>query len=1438
MNHCGRSSGEMSSKGVVISKYLSVEQQIQLICDLIFADQFEEAVEFISSTNIDLSNQDKIAQQVFDRFLEDIYQKYNSLKDELDFKKVIGSLLDDGNLTIYIDFINQLPSLWSKFNVWLKEKICNYIIFNKKRLFDTELYNNIVSTFLTLDDVGTSSTVIEDQEVNMLLNLLERIYLSDNNVNKQCDIQLDGILVCLLGANIESISESSSNIMRWKYVDIAKHCSTNTLFDELTWKTMKHIYGNINSNDWKERNVLCFQLRFLTHNSPSTSLLKFMRTNGYWKQLQFALNHTVHEYRKLSLSILKLSVQRLMDILESFETQYFNWKTEFKDEFLETWKKFTVLYEIVALDTSINQIQAARQDIIGLFNDTYIDPSWVLILFSTGLNAPMESVRKYMLSLVFKVEDPSVFGSNLSILKDTILVSAMQAQYYSVDSLDCPYGQSVSKFISKLIENSSRNRSDVLDSIFELLINEGASFDPARIYMTYGILNFFESTNSKMLRSKNTLQLKKLFEFECEEEIFEIAIQTIYLKMMLYIDSSVHLKEWLETLKAHLICVNYNFKYINPLMTDLKKIASTSFNSSELSSAVSQNCDILLYLLFSVPPKKVDLQFAVNLCRATPVEGGCEYEEELLQIIPYVVSNPEEITSQSLILLDYFKNKKSKLEELYISFNFENLKTNFTDNSMKFVCQLAAYLAECQSDKLNTNLKDMLLVYDQLVKYYKDENSDRTFSQKDDAFATYFDFILKIVTLNTATDGITLKEVLSKALNSVEIDNGHFRGNLAVADLVLFYLDNYCTELKDTPQYILILKIITQITSSIWENISSDRLVLKERDLQLRIIRILFHNTLLTYATKENDELAGELQSKIVNYGKEIISLGYSRRGFLPLVSKCIYDFSVNSDAIISYKEDYTWLNDVIISAFIQRQMEFNMFKLKPVIGDLYDKKLSLNSTINVTIYNQIYGDPEISARINIINAICNFNDIIKKQLISYVVTNTNALESIKRIDGPEEAERLLLWQSVLLSLSLLKDQKLAAETYTMLLDSIVTEASPLIRIYKEWVISFIFVNNYQEEIITNEEDYLFSLVEDHTKPVVLVSAEKILYMALKGLINEDSFRGSRLLKRFLCSLVPNSSSNKPLVRHFSNSLMISFWPVFKDKMANDTLKVIFENLFDKAKQTQLIGQYRAGDANIWDLYEDLNLTNIFGGVLRKITDHQVFYIKKEEFNKYLINRPSDISIGEDETNLWLKKRDEKNATPKGNIFESYVDGPSPLQTKSGAWEAVLDLDNNKSNEMVTRSDLIVVSSLVDKPPNLGGICRLCDVLGVGLLTVQDIRVKNHPQFKNVAVTADKWMPMNEVPIDSIVDFMKDKKKEGYTLIGLEQTDKSIKLGDEYKFPKKTLILLGTEAHGIPGNLLSELDLCLEIQQFGVIRSMNIQTATAVIVHSYTIQHM
>ena len=56
-----------------------------------------------------------------------------------------------------------------------------------------------------------------------------------------------------------------------------------------------------------------------------------------------------------------------------------------------------------------------------------------------------------------------------------------------------------------------------------------------------------------------------------------------------------------------------------------------------------------------------------------------------------------------------------------------------------------------------------------------------------------------------------------------------------------------------------------------------------------------------------------------------------------------------------------------------------------------------------------------------------------------------------------------------------------------------------------------------------------------------------------------------------------------------------------------------------------------------------------------------------------------------------------------------------------------------------------------------------------------------------------------------------------YTIVGLEQASNSVQLG-QFRFPKKVVIVLGTEREGLPMEALKELDVCIEIPQLGVIR--------------------
>ncbi|XP_029449737.1 probable methyltransferase TARBP1 [Rhinatrema bivittatum] len=154
-----------------------------------------------------------------------------------------------------------------------------------------------------------------------------------------------------------------------------------------------------------------------------------------------------------------------------------------------------------------------------------------------------------------------------------------------------------------------------------------------------------------------------------------------------------------------------------------------------------------------------------------------------------------------------------------------------------------------------------------------------------------------------------------------------------------------------------------------------------------------------------------------------------------------------------------------------------------------------------------------------------------------------------------------------------------------------------------------------------------------------------------------------------------------------------------------------------------------------------------------------------------------------------------------------------------------------------SKSSLIVVASLVDKPTNLGGLCRTCEIFGASALVVGNLAYVNDKQFQYLSVSAEQWLPLVEVKPPQLLNFLHQKKTEGYTIIGVEQTARSSKL-TEYRFPVKSLLLLGNEREGIPATLIHHLDVCVEIPQQGIIRSLNVHVSGALLIWEYTRQQI
>lgn len=104
-------------------------------------------------------------------------------------------------------------------------------------------------------------------------------------------------------------------------------------------------------------------------------------------------------------------------------------------------------------------------------------------------------------------------------------------------------------------------------------------------------------------------------------------------------------------------------------------------------------------------------------------------------------------------------------------------------------------------------------------------------------------------------------------------------------------------------------------------------------------------------------------------------------------------------------------------------------------------------------------------------------------------------------------------------------------------------------------------------------------------------------------------------------------------------------------------------------------------------------------------------------------------------------------------------------------------------------------------------------------------------------MTAEKWLPIEEVPVDSVKAYLERKRAQGYLVMGLEQTAHSRPLGHQFEFPRRTVLVLGREKEGIPVDIIHVLDGCVEIPQLGVVRSLNVHVSGAIAVWEYTRQH-
>lgn len=139
--------------------------------------------------------------------------------------------------------------------------------------------------------------------------------------------------------------------------------------------------------------------------------------------------------------------------------------------------------------------------------------------------------------------------------------------------------------------------------------------------------------------------------------------------------------------------------------------------------------------------------------------------------------------------------------------------------------------------------------------------------------------------------------------------------------------------------------------------------------------------------------------------------------------------------------------------------------------------------------------------------------------------------------------------------------------------------------------------------------------------------------------------------------------------------------------------------------------------------------------------------------------------------------------------------------------------------------DLTVLLENVHKPHNVSAILRTCDAVGV--LQVHAVTAESElPTFNSTAQGSQKWVPLHLHPtIETAIEALKNQSLK---ICAAHFSDQAIDYR-EIDYTQPTAILLGTEKWGVSPLAASLVDQHIMIPMLGMVQSLNVSVANAVI---------
>lgn len=155
---------------------------------------------------------------------------------------------------------------------------------------------------------------------------------------------------------------------------------------------------------------------------------------------------------------------------------------------------------------------------------------------------------------------------------------------------------------------------------------------------------------------------------------------------------------------------------------------------------------------------------------------------------------------------------------------------------------------------------------------------------------------------------------------------------------------------------------------------------------------------------------------------------------------------------------------------------------------------------------------------------------------------------------------------------------------------------------------------------------------------------------------------------------------------------------------------------------------------------------------------------------------------------------------------------------------------NKLTNVLAKRQfDLKIVLENIHDPHNVSAILRSCDAVGVQKVSLL-YYIEDFPKKigKKSSSSAGKWVDLEKYKnVDECFDKL---KAEGFTIIATDCSENAISIY-EIDFTQKIAIVMGNEHRGVSEEALSKADKRVYIPMVGMVQSLNVSVATAIILY-------